>query len=193
VSQPRPILVADAEGLSRLLEAVRPEPILALDTESNSFHVYRERVCLLQLSTRTADFIIDPLAVDVGPLGALLADGRPTVLHGADYDVRCLRREYGWQLPNLFDTMIAARRLGRVGLGLSDLVLARFGVRLSKAHQRSDWGRRPLSADQLAYAALDTHYLLTLHEELRAELETRGLLAEATAEFGRISQVEARP
>jgi ribonuclease D len=193
VTQPRPILVADAEGLSRLLEALRPEPILALDTESNSFHVYRERVCLIQLSTRGADYIVDPLAVDVSPLGALLGDGRPTVLHGADYDVRCLRREYGWQLPRLFDTMVAARRLGRTGLGLSDLVLARFGVRLSKAHQRSDWGRRPLSPDQLAYAALDTHYLLTLHEELSAELETRGLAAEATAEFGRISLVEARP
>jgi len=192
VTQPRPILVADAEGLSRLLEAVRSEPILALDTESNSFHVYRERVCLIQVSTRTTDFIVDPLTVDVGPLGALLADGRPTVLHGADYDVRCLRREYGWQLPNLFDTMIAARRLGRVGLGLSDLVLARFGVRLSKAHQRSDWGRRPLSADQLAYAALDTHYLLPLAEELRQELASKGMADQALAEFQRIAAAEPK-
>jgi len=165
---------------------------VALDTESNSFHVYRERVCLLQLSTHDQDWVVDPLAVDVQPLGALLCDGRETVLHGADYDVRCLRREFGWRLPRLFDTMIAARRLGRAGLGLSALVEARFGVKLSKANQRSDWGRRPLSPDQLAYAALDTHYLLPIAEELRAELARQGLHDQALAEFQRISEVEPK-
>jgi ribonuclease D len=194
VTSPRrpPIYVADPEGLGRLLDAVRPEPVVALDTESNSFHVYRERVCLLQLSTREQDFVVDPLAVDVQPLGAVLCDGRETVLHGADYDVRCLKREYGWRLPRLFDTMVAARRLGRTGLGLSALVEARFGVKLSKAHQRSDWGRRPLSPDQLAYAALDTRFLLTLAEGLAAELTERGLLGEAQAEFRKIAAVEPR-
>ena len=187
-----PELVQDAAGLDRLLEALRPEPTVALDTESNSFHVYRERVCLLQLSTHQRDWVVDPLAVDVRPLGALLCDGRETVLHGADYDVRCLRREYGWRLPRLFDTMVAARRLGREGLGLSALVEARFGVRLSKANQRSDWGRRPLTAEQLAYAALDTHYLLPIAEELRGELVQRGLAQEADAEFQRIAAVEPR-
>jgi ribonuclease D len=182
-----PQLVQDAAGLSRLLDELRHEPAVALDTESNSFHVYRERVCLLQLSTREQDWVVDPLAVDVRPLGELLCDGRETILHGADYDVRCLRREFGWRLPRLFDTMVAARRLGRTALGLSALVEARFGVRLSKANQRSDWGRRPLSADQLAYAALDTHYLLPVAEELRQELERQGL-----AEFQRIAAVEPR-
>lgn len=187
-----PLLVQDAAGLARLVDALRHEPAVALDTESNSFHVYRERVCLLQLSTREQDWVVDPLAVDVQPLGELLCDGRETVLHGADYDVRCLRREYGWRLPRLFDTMIAARRLGRTGLGLSALVEARFGVRLSKANQRSDWGRRPLSPDQLAYAALDTHYLLPIAEELRAELARQGLHDQALAEFKRISAVEPK-
>jgi len=187
-----PLLVADPAALERLLEALRPEPVVALDTESNSFHVYRERVCLLQLSTREQDFVVDPLAVDVQPLGALLCDGRETVLHGADYDVRCLRREYGWRLPRLFDTMIAARRLGRTGLGLSALVEHRFGVKLSKANQRSDWGRRPLSPDQIAYAALDTHFLLPLAEGLRAELSEKGEADAAVAEFRRIAGVEPR-
>jgi len=187
-----PELVQDVHGLERLLEALRPAPAVALDTESNSFHVYRERVCLLQLSTAERDWVVDPLAVDVRPLGALLCDGRETVLHGADYDVRCLWREYGWRLPRLFDTMVAARRLGRAGLGLSALVEARFGVRLSKANQRSDWGRRPLSPDQLAYAALDTHYLLPIAEELRGELERQGLAEQAHAEFRRIAAVEPK-
>jgi ribonuclease D len=188
---PPPTLVADAASLAELVARLRDEPAVAFDTESNSFHVYRERVCLLQVSTRTADFIVDPLAVDPAPLGAVLCDGRATVLHGADYDVRCLGREWGWRLPRLFDTMAAARRLGRTGLGLSALVEHQFGVRLSKTFQRADWGRRPLTAEQLTYAALDTHYLLPIHDALAAELASRGLAEEARREFDRIAS--ARP
>jgi ribonuclease D len=187
-----PELVADPEALARLIEALRPEPVIALDTESNSFHVYRERVCLIQLSIGARDYVVDPLAVDVAPLGAVLTDGRETVLHGADYDVRCLKREFGWRLPRLFDTMAAARRLGRKELGLSALVHAQFGVRLSKTFQRSDWGRRPLERAQIAYAALDTHFLLPLHATLAAELEVRGAVAAAQAEFDRIAGGEPR-
>ncbi len=175
-----------------LVEQVRAEAVVAVDTESNSFHVYKERICLLQLSTRGGDFIVDPFAVDVAPLGAVLCDGRETVFHGADYDVRCMKREYGWALPRLFDTMAAARRLGRAGLGLSALVESHFGVRLSKANQRSDWGRRPLSREQIAYAALDTHFLLPLRDLLAGELEAKGALDEARREFDRIAAAEPR-
>jgi ribonuclease D len=187
-----PLLVADPEALGRLADALRREAVVALDTESNSFHAYRERVCLLQISTREQDYVVDPLAVDPAPLGELLCDGRVTVLHGADYDVRCLKREYQWRLPGLFDTMAAARRLGAPGLGLSALVEAHFGVRLSKSHQRSDWGRRPLTPDQLAYASLDTHYLLPLHERLAADLAARGVAEAARDEFQRIAAAEPR-
>jgi len=172
--------------------ALRAEPVVALDTESNSFHVYRERVCLLQVSTPAADLVVDPLAVDVRPLGEVLCDGREIVLHGGDYDVRCLKREYGWRFPRLFDTMAAARRLGHAGLGLSAVVEAHFGVKLSKGSQRSDWGRRPLTREQLAYAALDTHFLLPLHARLAADLDSRGLLDAAREEFARIAAVEPR-
>jgi len=187
-----PLLVSDPATLALLVDAVRAEPVVAVDTESNSFHVYRERVCLLQISTRAADYVVDPLAVDPAPLGEVLCDGRETVLHGADYDVRCLSREYGWRLPRLFDTMAAARRLGRQGLGLSALVESHFGVRLSKAFQRSDWGQRPLSGAQLAYAALDTHYLLALRDLLVAELDARGAVEQARREFDRIAAVVPR-
>lgn len=190
--RPSPVFVSDRDALSRLLDLLAGERVLALDTESNSFHVYRERVCLLQLSTRAQDFVVDPISVDVRPLGELLCDGREVVLHGADYDVRCLHREYGWRIPRLFDTMVAARRLGRPGLGLSALVEAHFGVRLSKAFQRSDWGRRPLTPDQLAYAALDTHFLLPLFDLLTGELAARGALEEAWKESQRIASVVAR-
>jgi len=189
---PPPLAVSDPRSLGQLVEAIRAEPVIALDTESNSFHVYRERVCLIQVSTPGADYVVDPLSGDVRALGEVLCDGRETVLHGADYDVRCLRREYGWHFPRLFDTMAAARRLGYAALGLSAIVEAHFGVKLSKAFQRSDWGRRPLTADQLAYAALDTHYLLPLHARLSLELKSRGALEPAREEFARIAAVEPR-
>jgi len=188
-----PVLVEDADGIEALVERIAAEPVVALDTESNSFHVYRERVCLIQISTRTSDWVVDALAVDPRRLEPILASAPALVLHGADYDVRCLKREYGFALPGLFDTMVAARRLGRTELGLSALVERHFGVRLAKAHQRSDWGRRPLTPEQVKYAALDTHFLLPLHDILALELRERSLMDEARKEFGRVAAVEPRP
>ena len=193
VNAAKPVLVADPAALDELVRAIEREPTVALDTESNSFHVYRERICLLQISTRMRDYVVDPLAVDVRPLGQVLVQGRELVLHGADYDVRCMKREWGWTLPRLFDTMTAARRLGIPTLGLSGLVQARFGVRLSKEYQRSNWGHRPLDDQQLRYAALDTHYLLTLYDQLSAELSAAGQLDAARKEFDRIAAVKPRP
>jgi ribonuclease D len=79
-----PRLVADGAAMSSLEEALEGESVLALDTESNSFHVYRERVCLIQLSTSSCDWVVDPLRVDPRPLGRLLARVPVVVLHGAD-------------------------------------------------------------------------------------------------------------
>jgi ribonuclease D len=188
-----PVLVADPAAVEALARALAAEPIIALDTESNSFHVYRERVCLIQISTRTTDFVVDPLTIDPRPLGPVLGGAAAVVLHGADYDVRCLKREYGFSLPSLFDTMAAARRLGRPGLGLSALVEQHFGVRLAKDFQRSDWGRRPLTVEQMGYAALDTHFLLPLYDLLAGELEVAGATVAAREEFARIAAVEPRP
>ncbi|HET8733943.1 MAG TPA: ribonuclease D, partial [Anaeromyxobacteraceae bacterium] len=187
-----PAVVARQDDLDALVRTLSTERVIAVDTESNSFHVYRERVCLIQLSTSAGDWVIDPFALDPAPLGPALATVPVLVLHGADYDVRCLKREYGFSLPNLFDTMAAARRLGIRELGLSALVHRYFGVRLEKAFQRSDWGRRPLSADQVSYAALDTHYLLRLHEVLAEALVKQGVVEAARQEFAKISSVEPR-
>jgi ribonuclease D len=191
--RPDPVLVRDADALAALVEALRAEAVAALDTESNSFHVYRERVCLLQLSTAARDVVVDPFAVDVRPLGEVLASRAEVVLQGADYDVRCLKREFGWSMANLFDTMVASRLLGRAQLGLAAIVEQRFGVRMSKEFQRSDWGRRPLSREQLRYASLDTRFLLPLHAELSSELARRGLDDGARREFAKIAAVEPRP
>ena len=188
------VLVAEQAGLARAAEAVAAEPRVALDTESNGFHAYNEQVCLVQIATPGADFAIDVLAVGLGPLLPLLADpAREVVLHAAEYDVMCLKREWGVTLGRIFDTHAAAKVLGVERVGLGNLLQDELGVLLTEDEQRSDWGRRPLSPEQLAYAFADVQHLLALRERLGARLSERGLLSEAEAEFARLTAKEARP
>ncbi len=189
---PPPRLVETPEGLRALAAALAAEPALAVDTEANSLFVYRERVCLIQISTPGQDVIIDPLRLpDLAPLRPLFADPRQQkVFHAAEYDLIVLRRDYDWGLSNLFDTMWAARILGYRQMGLAGLLETYFGVRLSKRYQKANWCHRPLSAGELAYAQRDTHYLLALRDRLAAELEERGLLAEALETFAEQARVK---
>lgn len=177
-----------------LLGMLRAQKCFALDTESNSFHAYREQVCLMQLSTWDQDYAIDPFVVDVRPLGQLLEDPEiEIVVHAADYDIRCLQRDYGFRINRLFDTMLAAKLLGRAEVSLVALVRDYFGVGLIKALQRSDWGRRPLSDDQLKYAYTDTRYLLPLKDKLYQEIVQKGLETEANTIFKKQAGCEFRP
>ena len=191
--QSRPCHLIDTDdAFCRLLERLEREPALAVDTESNSFHAYFEKVCLIQLSTEEADDAVDPLRVDVRPLGKLFADPAvEIVFHAADFDIRGLKRDYGMKFTRLFDTMLAAKLLGYPQMSLAALVRRHFGTTLKKEHQRSDWGKRPLSAAQLEYAYKDTRFLLALREVLRGELERTGRAAEAERVFKR--QVACEP
>ncbi len=182
---PPATMITTAAALARHVRAWAGEPLLALDTESNSLYAYREQVCLIQLSTRQADFIIDPLAVeDLGPLGDLLADPRiEKVFHAAEYDVMCLKRDFGFQFDGLFDTMLAARICGSDQLGLANMLEAYFGVRVNKKHQRANWGERPLPPELLRYAQVDTHYLPALRDHWQAQLARMGRLEEAREAF----------
>jgi ribonuclease D len=191
----RPQHLVDNETLlARLIETVASESQIGLDTESNGFHAYVERVCLIQIATRDADWAVDPLAVPLRPLVPLLADpAREVILHAAEYDVLCLKRELGLQLGRIFDTHAAAKVLGVQRVGLGNLVADELGVQLTADEQRSDWGRRPLSPEQLAYAFADVQYLLPLREKLGARLVADHRLAEAEAEFARLILKEPRP
>lgn len=159
-----------------MLDTVAHEPRLALDLEADSFHRYVERVCLLQLGSSTTDIIFDPITHGIpGALRALLEGPERTwVLHGGDYDILSLRRDFELQLGRVFDTQIAARFLGRTGLGLQALLDSELGVKIGKGEQRSDWRRRPLSADQVLYARQDIAHLLPLADRLLAELDAVG-------------------
>ncbi|MDD2272229.1 MAG: HRDC domain-containing protein [Desulfuromonadaceae bacterium] len=148
---------------------------IAVDLEMDSLHHYREKVCLAQVSTRQQSWLIDPLALpSLTPLAGPLADPEiVVVMHGSDYDIRSLHRDFGIEVTNLFDTMIAARFLGIGEFGLAALLRARFGIELDKKYQKADWSKRPLSREMCAYAVADTSDLLPLYDQFRAELEDK--------------------
>lgn len=166
---------------------------LAVDTESNSLHAYKERVCLIQFSTEKKDYLVDPLAIkDLSSLGPIFANPHiEKVFHAAEYDLICLRRDYHFQFANLFDTMLAGRILGKTEVGLAAMLEETFGIHLNKKFQRANWAKRPLPPDWLAYARLDTHYLLALRDRLEAELAARGRLGLAQEDFLRLCNAPA--
>jgi len=188
---PRATIIRRTAELRRYVERWAAEPLLALDTESNSLYAYYERVCLVQLSTREQDFIIDPLALDdLSPLGALLADPQIEIIfHAAEYDIISLKRDFGFEFAHIFDTMLAARICGWKRIGLGNILAERFGVRAEKKYQRADWTQRPLPPEQLHYAQMDTHFLPELRDQLRAELEAMGRLEEAHEIFSELPRL----
>jgi ribonuclease D len=171
------------------------ERALAVDTESNSLYVYREQLCLIQLSVPGSDYLVDPLAVeDLSALGPLLADPQILkVFHGAEYDLTMLHRDFGFSVANLFDTMWASRILGWSDHGLAALLETHFGVSLNKKYQRANWGLRPLPPPQLDYARLDTHYLLPLYEIQAGELGVRKRWPQARHRFAQLAQTRSGP
>jgi ribonuclease D len=184
----RPLWIDAPDQLDRFLESAAGVREIAVDTEGASFHRFVDRIYLLQLSTREATAVIDPLAVGRPErLGVVLEDARIVkVLHDADYDLRLLHQDYGWHARNIFDTRIAAQLLGLTAFGLAALLDKYFGVRLDKKHQRADWSMRPLTPGMLDYAAQDTMYLLELRDRMREALERAGRWEWALEEFQRL-------
>ncbi len=178
-------------AVERWLASIRKSAILALDTEGASFHRFVDRIYLLQLSTRDHHAIIDPLPIAApAALGEIVQDPKvEIVFHDADYDLRLLRQDYGWQIRNIFDTRIAAQLLGIKAFGLAALLERSFGLKLDKKHQRADWSMRPLTADMLDYAAQDTMHLLGLRDILHDELQAKERLSWAKEEFGRLEAI----
>jgi ribonuclease D len=186
-----PIWVARPAGLDRALRALSRQNVLAVDTESNSLFAYREQVCLIQFSTDLDDYLIDPLALtDLSPLGPIFADpGVEKIFHAAEYDLICLKRDFGFQVRNLFDTMVASRILGRQAVGLGSLLKEEFGIELDKRYQRANWGQRPLPPALLSYARYDTHFLVDLRQRMQEELIHAGRWELAQEDFRRMENV----
>jgi len=166
--------ISTSEELAHLLDRVNGAPTCAIDTEADSLHRYRESLCLIQFAWDEHAVLIDPLACeDLGPLAEFLS--RATVwMHGADYDMTMLRREFGVLPPRVFDTQIGARLLGVRKFGLANLVEHYFEVQLSKSSQKADWGRRPLPPKMVEYALNDVRYLLPMAERIESGLREKG-------------------
>ncbi|MBI3251713.1 MAG: HRDC domain-containing protein [Candidatus Omnitrophica bacterium] len=167
-------LVDSPSALEEATALIAASPWAAVDTEADSLHHYIEKLCLVQVSTPSDDFVIDPLAaIELGGLLQLLSQ-KPLILHGADFDIRILHRFFAWKPKEVFDTVIAAQVLGYPHQGLADLAKIHCDVTLSKKSQKADWSVRPLGPELLEYAANDTHYLKTIREIMEKELAEKG-------------------
>ncbi|NWG35292.1 MAG: HRDC domain-containing protein [Chloroflexi bacterium] len=172
---PPPVWVDEHHTLKRMVDDLSARERIAVDTESNSLHAYRERVCLIQFSTPEKDYILDPLALDdLDLLAPIFASPQiEKIFHAAEYDLICLKRDYDFTFRNIFDTMQAARILGYPFVGLDAILNEKFRVKVDKRHQKADWAARPLTPAQLDYARLDTHYLISLRNLLEQELREK--------------------
>ena len=204
-----PKLVQTSPQYAAFLEHVCGQPWLALDTESDSLFRYFPRVCLIQIScpgappgkrspsgpANVVDYLIDPLKLrELSELGEILADDTTEViLHAAENDIITLQRDFSFRLRELYDTQLAARILGRQGVGLAKVLHDEFGVVSDKRMQRTDWGKRPLTPQQLTYAQIDTHYLPALRTRQVRALEETNRLEEARAAFRMLETIEYRP
>lgn len=175
------------EDLRETVRRLSSEPLIGVDTEAAGYHRYLDRLSLVQISSRTENFLIDPLAIsDLSALAPLFTDrGIEKLFHDADFDLRILDRDQGLTIEGLFDTQIAGAFLGERSLGLGSMLETYLDVKVPKAYQRADWAERPLSKGMKDYAATDTAYLPALRDRLRAGLEEKGRLHWAEEEFVR--------
>lgn len=189
-----PVWVDQPNVLKQMITDLAGQTRVAVDTESNSLHAYREQVCLIQFSTRKTDYVVDPLVFDdLSALGPIFSTPKiEKIFHAAEYDLICLRRDFAFEFANLFDTMHAARVLGYPFVGLDNLLAEKFQFELDKRHQKADWAVRPLTPAQLDYARLDTHFLFDLRDTLEAELQEKDRLQVAREDFTRACKVDLR-
>ncbi len=184
-------IVNNAETFQEMLAHLKPQPDIAIDTESNSLYVYQERVCLIQISTAKNDYLIDTLVLpgldELAPLFANPAIQK--VFHAGDYDLATLKRDYGFEFINVFDTMLAATALAEPSIGLAALLEKYLGVVMEKKYQRADWGKRPLSSEMLLYAQSDSHYLLDLRDILIKKLKDANRLDSVLEDSAAVARI----
>jgi len=167
--------------------------IICVDTEYDSFRYFREVLCLIQIDAGGRTYLFDPLGkLDFSFLGTTFKN--PSVLkimHAGDNDIRLLKRDYGFDFKNIFDTHQAASILGCHNLSLSTLISQYLGMELKKDKkmQRSKWETRPLKEEQLHYAVEDTAHLTALYRRLESEIQLRGLKRKAARAFDKIAAV----
>ena len=186
-----PPILTTTEQVVAFAEKLQQHPVIAVDLEADSMHNFQEKVCLLQFSTPDETVLIDPLAgAELAPLKPVLADPAiRKIFHAADYDIRCLARDFSIEINGLFDTMISSQFLGEEKFGLADVLRKYFAVELDKQYQRADWSKRPMSEGMIRYAGEDTCHLHRLVEIFEEKLIAMGRLEWVKEEFSLLEKV----
>lgn len=164
------------EKLEKMIGNLNSAEEIAVDLEHHNFRSYQGFTCLLQISTREHDYVIDPFPIwnDLHLLlGTFTNPNIVKVLHGADSDMLWLQRDFGLYIVNMFDTGQAARKLMFSRFGLGFLLEQICEVKTDKSFQLADWRVRPLSEEHLKYARMDTHYLLYIYDYLKVQLQSK--------------------
>lgn len=185
------LLVNTPEAARRAAEHLRKASILGIDTEYDSFRYFREKLCLIQIYAPTTTYVLDATAdLDLSFLARpFKSKSIVKILHAADNDIRLLKRDYGFEFQNIFDTHRAAMLLGFRQLSLDKMIKEFLDVDLkkSKKMQRSRWDHRPLTDEQLEYAVQDVTLLPALYEKQRTGLREQGLESAAREAFAKIA------
>lgn len=182
--------IDNTADLSALCQELRECSWIALDTEFMREKTYYPQLCLIQLATEDTVACIDPLALDsLEPLLDLLYDSNILkVLHAARQDLEIFHMMRGIPPAPVFDTQLAATLLGHGDqIGYGNLVKETLGVELEKAHSRADWSLRPLTEEQIEYAADDVRYLVRVYLQQREALERSGRLEWLKEDFAALS------
>ncbi len=181
-------LIDNKKLWQKALELIHLESKIGIDIEADN-KCTLPKICLIQISIRGFDFIIDPLAnFDFEELGEILQNRDfLKIFHGSDYDLRLLWNQYNWRVNNIFDTMWAAKILGEKEVGLVPTLYKFLNVSHDKKYQCSNWKKRPLSRKQLEYARRDSHYLISLAERFENLLIQKKLFEEAKEYFEELS------
>lgn len=168
--------VETEEQLQQLAAALDAASEIAIDLEAHQYRTFQGFCCLMQISTRSADWVVDTLLLrkQLHILNSSFTNPRIVkVLHGSDFDILWLQRDFGLYIVNMFDTGQAARVLEFPSYALSYLLKLYCGINADKKHQKSDWRIRPLPEDMFRYARDDTHYLLYIYDRMRNEALAR--------------------
>ena len=167
--------VEELEALAQVLDECKE---FAVDLEHHSYRSFKGFTCLMQISTREKDFVVDTLTLRShlrDALGKVFADENILkVMHGADNDVQWLQKDFGMFIACLFDTGQAARVLELPSKGLAYLLHHYCGVKANKKFQLADWRMRPLTKEMVEYARGDTHHLLYVFDRLKEALHAQG-------------------
>ncbi|CAF1371873.1 unnamed protein product [Adineta ricciae] len=167
------LFIDTSEKLKTMMDHIELQTELAIDLEHHSYRSYQGFTCLMQISSRTEDFLVDTLLLrdDLSILNNVFTNPKILkVFHGADWDIEWLQKDFGIYVVNMFDTHQAAKELQLPTLSLAYLLKTLCNIDASKQFQLADWRIRPLPSDYIRYAREDTHYLLYIYDHLRNQL-----------------------